>query len=190
MTMHNVPYIVSAPYSMDKRGMPALEVVLYAFYAEHVSTLQLKSLDGPTRARARPLVSLINLAIPFTSDMLRYLVHGRTKNKITTNSFPVARLVISASSCHFSFEPKNFISDSKKEETKSRWVGCCHQWSQFRKKKQNGFPIDEYRQFAFHRHVILITYEYACINEELSPWICRIFLPYKWDPLHRNSHSY
>lgn len=112
MTLHNVPHIVSASYrvyTIVQRGM--LEVVLVAlcaFYAKHVSTLQLKSLDGPTRAHARfarqssDSVYIGHASLPGTFE------RGRTKTNL-----PRIHFLQPVWSYHhrrgiFSFEPKNF----------------------------------------------------------------------------------
>lgn len=77
---------------------------MHAFYAKHVSTLQLKSLDGPTRGRARAHVrsSICRCHLHRTCLALPDATHAHirtmNKNQITTHSFPLARFVISPSS--------------------------------------------------------------------------------------------
>lgn len=95
-------------------------MLLYAFYAKHVSTLQLKSLDGPTRA---PPARQSTVAISI-SDTLRYLwsTFIRTKNK-NFHAFISFGRFCNATSIAIMVETKNSISDCMIKRSEKRRAG-------------------------------------------------------------------
>lgn len=131
MTMHNAPAhsfrhpFVNAPY-LERREYGMAVQLLYAFNAEHVSTLQLKSLDGPHMPNPLLInptdaISIGNASLLDTFDLVSY--RFEQEPEIATHSFPVVRFAQQLS-IHplgtFRFSAKIFISNGNEGDEKNK----------------------------------------------------------------------